>query len=393
MRLFPSAAKRLGDKPGASDIEPQEASMESRLGFLLLIAVLFVAGIGSLLYLRFHHPTDLPTIHPTPQAVLTQPSPKPAPLPTPSSQIQTARRGSVSPFEISRYLKEHRNDYTFSLAGIWQRLGIYTGGLPWQGCDVDFFRLPLDNEVGNEVILRLFSPGVCRYLLFKTVVENNRQSWKFLGVIDKRQSWQPSQHRLIVTKSQQWLVISYEADRGSAFGLNYDDWYTVTQNGIETALSYPAGRYTSGWGSGLEMKSDSAILKVREKAGLARISLRFSISYSTYVWENGSDRQIKLWRRRQLMTFKQLPNTKKFIFDQANSQLTKSEIDAIYNGLWTLNDDVLRYNYHQLVRLSKDRRKAVKEWLRNFLKTCSDSPRKKALLRRLRKVQPILDEQ
>lgn len=162
--------------------------MEFPLSVRLLAAVLMAACICTLLLLR--RQPRLPP--PTARLNTVQASPAPtiasAPMSTPTPSPRPIRRGPVSPYEISRYLKEHRNDrFEFSMAEFWQRLDIDKGDVTWQGCDVDFFRLPLDNEPGSEVILRLFSPGLCRYLFFKSVVKSNRQAWKFLGVIDKHQ--------------------------------------------------------------------------------------------------------------------------------------------------------------------------------------------------------------
>lgn len=357
-----------------------------RLLALLLLAI----GLGVLFVARNQpHVVTLPARSDTLQATPPPPTATPRPTPLP----QSIRDGVVSPYEISRYLKEHRDDPVFSMAGFWQRLGIDGADGNWQRCEVKLFHLPLDKEPGNEVMLRLYSWGNCRYLIFKPMMNNWRRLWKFLGVIDKRQDNPPMPHRLVSTASQRWLVVTYEADRGSAFGLEYQDWYTVTSTGITTVLRYPSGRYFSGWGSGLAAKSDSTLLNVQEQAVIATISLRFTISYSTYVWENGEDKTIKLWRRNQSVSFTQLPNSKKFVLDQAHSQLTKREMNALYDGLFTACDDVLRYNYPQLARLTKEKPLAVKAWLKKYLNDCSDSPKRRALLRRLRKVRSTLDEQ
>lgn len=367
--------------------------MEFPLSVRLLAAALIAACVGTLLLLR--RQPRLPPPAARLNKVQASPTPTIAPtsMSTPTPSPRPVRRGPVSPYEISRYLKEHRNDDEFSMAEFWQCLGIDSANGNWQGCDVDLFHLSLDNEPGNEVLLRLYSWGNCRYLLFKPTMKSRRRSWRFLGVIDKRQDNPPAPHKLVSTASQRWLVITYEADRGSGYGLNYQDWYVVTSKGIKKVLSYPAGRYFSGWGSGLEAWSDSAILKVREEAGLATISLRFTISYSTSIWEKHRDKSIKLWRKNQLVGFKQVADSKEFVFDQANSQLTKREMNALYDGLFTACDDVLRYNYPQLVRIAKGKPLAVKAWLKKYLNDCSDSPKRKALLRRLRKVRSVLDEQ
>lgn len=349
-----------------------------------LLGLLLLAISLSVLFIARNQPRGIPPPARSDTLPATLPPPTVTPTPTPSPQ--SIRDGVVSPYEISRYLKEHRDDPEFSMAGFWQDLGIEKGDVFWQGCEVDFFRLPLDSEAGNEVILRLFSPGLCRYLIFKPMVKQGRRSWRFLGVIDKWQHMQPSEHRLIATKSQRWLVITYEAGRGSGYGRGCQDWYVVTSNGIKKALSYTSDKYFSGWGSGLETKSDSAIINVKEKAGLATVSLRFTISYSTSIWENHQDKSIKLWHKNRLVSFQQVASSKEFVFDQAHSQLSQREIDALYDGLFTACEDVLQYNYSDLVRVAKNKPLVAKSWLKKYLTVCSDSPHQRSLLRRLRHV-------
>lgn len=356
--------------------------MEFPLSVRLLVALLLASGLGFLFVAR-NQPRVVPpparsnTLQATPTTIVT---------PTPTASSQPIRDGAVSPYEIIRYLKKHRNAPEFSMAGFWQSLGIDSADGNWQGCDVDLFHLSLDNEPGNEVLLRLYSWGNCRYLLFKPTMKSRLRSWRFLGVIDKRQDNPPAPHKLVSTASQRWLVITDEADRGSGYGQNYQDWYVVTSKGIKKVLRYPARRYFSGWGSGLEAWSDSAILKVREEAGLATISLRFTISYSTSIWEKHRDKSINLWRKNQLVSFKQVADSKEFYFDQARSQLSQREIDALYDGLFTACEDVLQYNFPDLVRVAKNKNVAVKTWLKKYLSECTDSPQRRNLLRRLRHV-------
>jgi hypothetical protein len=76
-----------------------------------------------------------------------------------------------------------------------------------------------------------------------------------------------------------------------------------------------------------------------------------------------------------------------------NQRLTKGALFARYVGVGAALEAVLRYNHPQLVQLATGKHPVIKEWLKSFLNACNGSTEKQALLRRLRKVQPILDEE
>lgn len=355
------------------------------LSIRFLAALLMAACVGTLLLLRRQPHLPPPTARLNTVQASPTPTIAPTPMSTPAPIPQRLRRGPVSPYEIRDYVLKYRSESGFSLNEYWRKLRVDDGDMGWYGVEsIALFHLALDELPGDETVLRLFNDGLCRYLVFKPVVLRQRKSWKFLGVIESYQRWKPSRHRLVNTATQRWLAITYLAGHGSGYGLNHEDWYAINSSGIKKVLSYPTNRFTMGWQLMPEMASDSTVLKVSEEEGVATISMRFSVNYSTYDEKRNSSKEILLWQTNQLVTYQQSPGSKRFLFDRAHSQITQREMNVIYDGEGTSNDEVVRYNYPQLVRLSNSKRKAVKEWLKGFLTVCSDSPRQRSLLRRLR---------
>ncbi|MBI1766577.1 MAG: hypothetical protein HYR56_34650 [Acidobacteria bacterium] len=371
--------------------------MDFPFGVRVLIVSLLVASVGGLLWVRFQpSPAPRVIVSPSPSALtLLQPPTRPAPSPTVTPTPQPRRRGPVSPFEMRRYVRTHNQSSDFSLLNYWQRLGIQDDRFsrPYCMCEADIFRLPLDAESGDETMLRIFTDGLCRYLIFKPIDSSNHHKWKFLGKIDIEQRWHPPPHRLIRRTNQQWLVITPQTGHGTGFGMWDSNWYEITSRGIKQVLNYPVERYMSGGGAQPEIFFSTTTPKVTEADGVTTVTISFTIAYEDNEHWPALGPNLKLWSKTQTVKYKRCCGANGFVFDQQASQVSKKEMAAIYESEEPTKDEVLRYNYQQLARLANSKRKRTKEWLKCFLITCSDSPKKRTLLRRLRKVQPILDEQ
>jgi hypothetical protein len=77
-----------------------------------------------------------------------------------------------------------------------------------------------------------------------------------------------------------------------------------------------------------------------------------------YVWEAASER---------------------FVLDPRRSEITERDIVSLSNGEMPAPRDFIEINHNELMAIAKGKDKAQKDWLKSFLATVEDGPRKAAL--------------
>ena len=69
--------------------------------------------------------------------------------------------------------------------------------------------------------------------------------------------------------------------------------------------------------------------------------------------------------------------------DLARSQVSQHELESIYNIDSMTEEDFLKYNYSQLLKIAIGENSKEKRWMGTYLKTCGNSPEKRRLTQHL----------
>jgi hypothetical protein len=303
-----------------------------------------------------------------------------APQPTPTLH----KKESVSPYEIKQYIAAHERDDSISLADYWNRMGIETEAWGrYDYCKAEIFKLQLDSETGNEVILRLNNistpTSATRYLIYRQIYSPHKIDWQFLGYFDVSGYFEVPRQKVVTAGTHRWFVLSYLAGRGSAYGLDYDEWYEIGDHGIKKVLKYPSRKYIGVNSPSLETRTK--IISATATSGVAEIKIQFFASYGAYdAAETSSDTQFGLWNKKQVAMFvKQLGLDEKFNLDTIKSNISSEEIENIYGGDSIEAELVIKYNYAELAKRGAGNNTKQKEWLSGLLDISSDTQEKERL--------------
>jgi hypothetical protein len=158
------------------------------------------------------------------QMTSVSPSPKPAVTQQPTGDAETV---GLSPFDIEYFINSNpRAD----LSKLWHRLGLPSAKDDSYGmgrlhscsnCKAESFEYDLDEEPGDEVVLRI-SDAVAEsysYLVFKRIA-NWSQYWKLLGHFDAWGKYKPAQHTILMSGGRPWLIIQGQGASGSGVALH-----------------------------------------------------------------------------------------------------------------------------------------------------------------------------
>ncbi|MGZ8842169.1 MAG: hypothetical protein ACXW18_00810 [Pyrinomonadaceae bacterium] len=309
---------------------------------------------------------------------------------------------SISPFEMARVIiNVRRTRVDVSLKETWQKLGIEPGSFEECGsdCKARIYRHELSSQRGPEVVVKLtrFFDS-CRYLVFARNEDGRR--WKFLGHVDHAfNKYEMARHRIAPADGRPFLVIRGQEGSGSGFALYAETWYDVSERGVNAVLSYPSDGHTNPWPAGLARS-----FQATQTSGAGRTTIQYTVSYDTAGYDNDN---LKLeFINRHRASYNWDSQSKRFVFDAKQSNISEAEIAAIANiqsddepkagtkiGETTFYSSseagsflgggyevFLKYNTARLMTIAKGRETKAKAWLRQFLTECRDTDERKALL-------------
>lgn len=308
----------------------------------------------------------------------------------------------ISPFELARSINDvRRKQADLHLKETWQKLGIEPGSFEECGsdCKARIYRHELSSQRGPEVVVKLtrFFDS-CRYLVFARNEDDRR--WKFLGHVDHDfNKYEMARHRIASANGRPFLVIRGQEGSGSGFALYAETWYDVSEQAVKPVLSYPSDGHTNPWPAGLARS-----FQATQTFGAGRRTIQYTVSYDTAGYDNDN---LKLeFINRHRASYNWDSQSKRFVFDAKQSNISEAEIAAIANvqsddepkagtkiGETTFYSSsqagsflgggyevFLKYNTARLMTIAKGRETKAKAWLRQFLNECRDTEEKKALL-------------
>lgn len=301
---------------------------------------------------------------------------------------------SLSPYDIASFIY---NNPQSDLNVVWQKLNI-TGkfnSLPnWEknesfletcsGCEAETFNYNLDDEPGNEVLLRISdnSQESCRYLLFKPI-DSVGNSWKLLGFTDHDFGrYQMPQHSFLLSGGKSFLVVQAQVQSGAGVAQYNDRLFTVQKGKLIELMDYTADGHQSNFSYQGVREFSGRVNDCKIENGKAQIEIEFTVNYTG--WNEKSESDFLLWRKKQKVVYIKSLNSKQKRIDSVKSDINQKEIDTIYNVDSLTDEDVLKYNFEELKTIAQEKGKR-NQWLREFLSHCENSKEKIILQKLVRK--------
>lgn len=333
-------------------------------------------------------------------------------------QTQTQARDphSVSPLEIKRLIDESKRVWKKSgvvqdvdLGPTWKKLGIedrFLQSCNGGSCEVKIRKADLDGQSPQELILEVTQYTFSRFLVFtqsRTAV--NKAHWILRGYVDTDfNKYQRAQHRVLNANGRSWLAIRSQSGSGTGFSLYDETWYELGSDDLRPVLSYSIEGHTYPWPSGLGRS-----FRARVQPGTnGEVVVVYEVDYEAARYADKESRKLAVNRHRLCYTWDN--NQRVFVFSAACSDTSEEEISAIAN-IETVEDDegeqlggmkfysmsqqkafvgggydvFLKYNFPVLMKIASSKSEAERDWLRQFLKDCDDTPKKTELLDALAK--------
>lgn len=333
------------------------------------------------------------------------------------TQTQARNPHSVNPLEIERLINESKRVWKKSavrqdvnLVPMWKDFGIDERQLENCGsgdCEAEALKLDLDGQFPDEVVLKINNFHFCRFLVFTPNRSSraDKTNWNFRGHIDwEFNRYEMARQRIARANGRPWLVIRGQAGSGTGYSLYQEMFYELTSDGLRPVLSYPIEGHTYPWPAGLGRS-----FRARVQPGTnGEIVIVYEVDYEVARYADKKFKKLGVNRHRVCYTWNN--HQRAFVFSPACSDTSEEEIsviagietDVVDEGeqiggttFYSMSehkafvgggyDVFLKYNFPVLMKIANSKNEAERDWLREFLKDCDDTPKKTELLDALAK--------
>ena len=329
-----------------------------------------------------------PSSHATARPVAMQ-----APTPSISNTVDGPKLESLSPYAVKEFINGSYdlNEYhTVDLKDLWQRLGIGLRNSDGHSlildicnnCKAETYEYELDEEQGKEVLLRVAGEfgGACRYLVFKRDDGQTEAQWKLLGYIDDDLGkYGMPQHFYFLSGGKNWLVIQMVVGSGSGVSLYWDRVFTVSKHGVKEVLHYVSEGDQTGYPRGETRDFAARLIDFEERKNSSRFVVEFTVKYSIY----DGDSRTPVLNKKQRAVYVKRSNSITYHFDASESDLSRHELESVYNIDSLTSEDFLKYNHEDLLRIARGNNEKLRDWLRQYLDECSNVSQKRELRKAL----------
>lgn len=303
---------------------------------------------------------------------------------TQTSQDKKPQLRSLSPYDIKSYvwdikLESMRNNGSeLDISELWRRLEIKSDVFnSCTGyCDAETHSVELDGKPDEEVLLVISDRDRYRYLVFKQSDNSpsSSRSWRLIFYVDSLyQHYQPPQHRIVTDTKASWLVIRQLTDRGTGISRYEEAWYNTHQRQGELVLTYAVGGRDCNLTLDPCRRFASRVLSQARVNDIYTVEVEFTVDYTSAQFS-----------KTQRAFYVLDSGTGKFFLDGGKSNISKREIEDVYNCSSLSNEEFLSYNQDELLKVAKTGSVEAKEWLKEFLIHSKNTPQKEAISRALK---------
>ena len=289
----------------------------------------------------------------------------------------------LSPWSIAGFINRHPQA---DLVPLWDKLGVEESNGPFSvrrcgNCEATTSEYDLDDDPGDEAILKVWDREAARFLVFKETGKAGR--WKLIGHVDVWGKYIEPYHMILLSSGKPWLVIRGQGASGSGIALYIDYVFQVWGNRLRQVTAYPAAGQQSGAPDGATHVFTARPVSCQVDHGRATVELDLFVTYSFYDRDARSHR--KLFAKRQRATLVRRSGSDSGVLDASRSDLSNSEFESVYNVDSLYRELFVKYNFAELSEIAIGKDREQKEWLREYLKTCEPTVE-------VRKLQRILGE-
>lgn len=285
----------------------------------------------------------------------------------------------VSPYLIEMYIDINED---VDLREIWRRLGVETS-VPYKcsECMSETFDIETIGDESKVVALKI-SPGDAsyhQYLIFRKAKSSTKEDWAFIGNIDSvNQPYAPPAHRIEIAEDRVWFVLREAWGRRSGMGAYGEVWYEIKEREVKRVLSYPVEGKNEPCGQNPGYSYKSILTRHGSLNGAYTVPIHLLISYNISDCQRGKDSHV-LFAKEQKAYYVWNDTQKQFVLDATQSDVTEKEIGSLFSAEGPSPEEFVEYNFDQLVNIAKSDDATKKDWLKRFMNSLKDSPRKKAL--------------
>lgn len=294
---------------------------------------------------------------------------------------------NLSPYQIKAYIDAYP---TARLKWIWERLKLESfagekgdddsNDLDYLGecveCKAVIYRFSARTDSVQRVILKVSDETMCprtRYMVFERTAANNQSTgWRLIGNLTSRYChWIEPSERILHKGPEPWLLITREGVTGSGVSSSYNSLYTVIDGKFSDILHFAS----DGWQFGFPEERPSRafqgrILNCSLVEGKAKVELEYSVKYSTsrHIFND-----LVLWSKTQRAVFVKVGNADSHLVENL-SRLTTHEVESVYEVDSLSDEELLQYNYADLLIIARGKDQVKREWLRKYLRTAPRTP-------------------
>jgi hypothetical protein len=254
-------------------------------------------------------------------------------------------------------------------------------------CSAETFEVVSGEQGGGDIVaLRISFDGgdAYQYLLFRQPARDMAErAWEFVGAISaKGRRFDPATHRIETGDSRTWLVVKDLRLTGTATAHFNEAWYEIRESGLKRVLSYPVQGEYKPCHKLLGRSFKTIIVRHELENGVYTIPAQVLISYNISDCEKGRIPH-GLFAKGRMAYYVWEGASERFVLDPRRSEITESEILSLSNGVMPSAPDFIESNHNELMAIARGKDKEQKDWLKSFLATVEDGPRKAALLQAL----------
>jgi hypothetical protein len=294
----------------------------------------------------------------------------------------------------SPYLLESLIDINeeIDLKRIWQMLNVAPPTAEAYRCDGDCEAETFDIATGDEdhpktVALRISYENrhFYQYLIFKQMASDSLQEggWMLLGNIncfDQRDA--PPRHRIEHGEGRTWLVIK-ELWKHGAGGLAYGEvWHELQERALMRVLSYPVEGQDRPCQRQPRRSYKTFVMRHDLENGTYTIPIQFLIAYDMDTC-GPRDTPLSLFSKGPKAYYVWQAEKGRFVLDEARSGVSEKQLASIADAQPLSDERFVEDNFSELADIATHGDARRKAWLRDFLTSVQNMPRKTDLRRLL----------
>ena len=194
-----------------------------------------------------------------------------------------------------------------------------------------------------------------RYLIFKNIGHGEAN---LLGHVDVWTKYPPSDPVVLVSNGRAWLILQNTAATGSGLGAWLDTVYEVSERGVKPVASYLARVIKAGYMGFPSKELIGRPVSCEIKNGQPIVKVSYIVQY---FGDN-----ISLFKKQKTLTLiGSLRDGSSVV--AAESEITRSELETIYNFDSEGKEDFLNYNRSELRAIVGGNDSEKKQWLEEFM--------------------------